>query len=101
MPRKKEPKTEDRDANLDKQRQELIVKAKKEGHVAQRDILALYPDTPENAEALDGLYTDLADANIEIVTSEAEEVGFTDEWAAEDTDEEITNTTAVYLDDDI
>jgi RNA polymerase primary sigma factor len=101
MPRKATKKPA-KDDNKDKDlaRKQLIDKAKKEGHVDQRQILVLYPDVPENAEALDSLYTDLADANIEIVTGEAG-VEFTDEWAEEEAEEEITSTTAVYLDDDI
>ncbi len=101
MPRKPRVKVEENEANIEKQRVQLIAKAKKEGHVDQRDILALYPDTPENAEALDSLYTDLADANIEIVSGDSDDVTLGDEWASEDSDEELANDTAVYLDDDI
>ncbi len=106
MPKKRQPKedkpakVEETEQNVEKLRQELVDKAKKEGHVDQKDILALYPDIPENAEALDALYTDLADANIDIVAGEADPA-FTDEWVAEDTEEEIATNTAVYLDDDI
>lgn len=95
---KKAVKEENKDT--DKARKALVDKAKKEGHIDQKAILALFPDVPENAEALDSLYTDLADANIEIVTGEGE-VEFTDEWAEEEAEEEITGSTAVYLDDDI
>lgn len=100
MPKKRLPE-EDNEASIEKQKEQLVAKAKKEGHIDQRDILALYPDTPENAEALDSLYTDLADANIEIVSGESDDVAFSDEWATEDTEEELTSTTTVYLDDDI
>jgi RNA polymerase primary sigma factor len=101
MPKSKQPKEEENEVSIEELRQQLIDKAKKEGHVAQRDILTLYPDTPENAEALDSLYTDLADANIEIVTDVGDEVAFNDEWVSEDAEEEIVNNAAVYLDDDI
>src|SRR5665213_3294008 len=103
MPKKPAKKqVTDQNIDKDKAREKLIEKAKKEGHVDQRAILALYPDTPENAEALDSLYTDLADANIEIVTADADGVAFTDEWAAEEEpEEEVSGSTAVYLDDDI
>jgi RNA polymerase primary sigma factor len=74
--------------SVEDQRKNLLEKAKKDGHVEQRSILAIYPDVPENAEAVDSLYTELADASIEITT-------------AEDSDEEIANAAAVYLDDDI
>ncbi len=101
MPKNKQPKEEDSEVSIEELRQQLVDKAKKEGHVAQRDILTLYPDTPENAEALDSLYTDLADANIEIVTDVGDDVAFNDEWVSEDAEEEIVNNAAVYLDDDI
>jgi RNA polymerase primary sigma factor len=105
MPRKAQPKPQPKDeaaeANLDKKRQELFDKAKKEGHVDQKAITALYPDVPENAEVLDALYTDLADNSIEIVTVEPDVVTFADEWESEDTDEELANANAAYLDDDI
>ena len=101
MPKSKQPKEEDNEVSIEKQHQQLIDKAKKEGHVTQRDILALYPDTPENAEALDSLYTDLADANIEIITDVSDDVTFADEWVSEEAEEEVANNTAVYLDDDI
>jgi RNA polymerase primary sigma factor len=83
-------------------KQQIIEKAKKDGHVAQRDITALIPDSAENAELLDSLYTELADANIEITAAGPDEGNFTDEWAAEEAEEEdLSSDTAVYLDDDI
>jgi hypothetical protein len=51
-------------------KEQLLEQAKKDGHIEQRDIFALIPETPENAEALDALYTELADGNIEITTTE-------------------------------
>jgi RNA polymerase primary sigma factor len=87
--------------SVEDQRKNLLEKAKKDGHVEQRSILAIYPDVPENAEAVDSLYTELADASIEITTTEADDTVLADEWAAEDSDEEIANAAAVYLDDDI
>ncbi|HEY5152369.1 MAG TPA: RNA polymerase sigma factor RpoD [Candidatus Saccharimonadales bacterium] len=86
----------------EQQRQKLIDKAKKEGHVDQQEILVLIPETPENAEALDALYTELADLNIEITATEPNVAGFTAEWEAEETEEEVVATnTPVYLDDDV
>ena len=96
-------KDKDKDApNIDQQRQALIEKAKKDGHIEQREIFALIPETAENAEALDTLYTELADLNIEITTTEPDAEKFTDEWAAEEAEEEdVAADTAVYLDDDV
>lgn len=87
-------------------KQQLLERAKKEGKIGQQDIFAVIPDTPDNAELLDGIYTELADANIEITAIEADEPGLipgvplTDEWTAED-DEEIAVNERVYLEDDV
>jgi RNA polymerase primary sigma factor len=85
---------------MDQKRQQLFDQAKKAGSIDQRAIFALIPETVENAEALDALYTELADANIEITTTEPNPENFTDEWEAEEEEEEAT-TAAVYLDDDV
>jgi len=87
----------------EQQRQQLIDRAKKEGHIDQQEILTLIPETPENAEALDALYTELADLNIEITATEPNVAGFTAEWEAEETEEEavVATNTPVYLDDDV
>jgi RNA polymerase primary sigma factor len=96
------PKPADDQSAFDKQREDLIAKAKKEGHVDQKEITALLPDTAENAEALDALYTELADANIEITTNGlSPEVLADDTWAAEEPEEEEAPAAAVYLDDDV
>src|SRR5947207_3277920 len=74
-------------------RQELISKAKKGGQIDQRDIFEAIPDTPENAEALDSFYTELADAGVEItanaVMPEDAPVITDDEWTLEDGEEVI------------
>jgi len=101
MPKGQPPKDEDKEVNVEKLREQLMAKAKKEGHIDQKEILEIYPDTPENAEALDAIYTDLADASIEIDNGEAEEVVFSDEWNSEDSEEDLANAQAVYLEDDI
>ena len=84
-------------------RQQLIDQAKKDGHVEQRVIFKLLPEIPENAEALDALYTELADNSIEITTTEPDVAGFAAEWEAEETEEEavVATNTPVYLDDDV
>jgi RNA polymerase primary sigma factor len=94
-------KPSDADANL-VHKQTLIEQAKKMGTIDQREILALIPDKVENAEVLDALYTELADINIEITTTEPDEANFTSEWAEEEeVEEEVATNAAVYLDDDI
>jgi RNA polymerase primary sigma factor len=85
--------------DIDKLRLELIAKSKKEGHVEQKEINALYPDVPENAEAIDALYTELADNGVAILTT-PEEGEFPVEWEDEG-DVTIEDNRATYLDDDI
>ncbi len=112
MPSAKQPKSKATKAKDNKpvenltpeqQRQQLIDKAKKDGQVEQRVIFALLPEIPENAEALDALYTELADNSIEITTTDPNVAGFTAEWEAEETEEEavVATNTPVYLDDDV
>jgi RNA polymerase primary sigma factor len=88
------------DPAMDAARQALLTKAKKEGKIDQRDIFADIPDTPENVDVLDQLYTELADSSIEI-TGVAEPIveAFIDEWATEDTEEEVVISEQTYLDD--
>jgi len=95
-------KTADSAATPELKRQQLIDKAKKDGHIEQRDIFALIPETAENAEALDTLYTELSELNVEITTTEPDVENFSDEWVAEEAEEEeVATNTAVYLDDDV
>lgn len=88
--------------DFDKQRKELVDAAKKAGNVSQKDISDLIPEGPENVEALDALYTELAEANVEILALEdvpvVDPTTFTDEWVAEE-GEEIIVEDQRYLDD--
>jgi RNA polymerase primary sigma factor len=78
----------------------LLEKGKKDGKLDQREIIALIPDTPENVEVLDGLYTELTDAGVEITgATEPNFEEFSDDWVPEEDEEEITLDDAVYLDD--
>jgi RNA polymerase primary sigma factor len=98
----KAAKPADDNQPVEKQREELFAKAKKAGHIDQRDIFAVFPETPENAEALDALYTELADANIEITTTGINPETFSSAWEAEEPEEEeVVTPAAVYLDDDV
>jgi RNA polymerase primary sigma factor len=102
MPKAKQPVNNENDAELnEKNKQKLFDQAKKNGTIDQRDIAALIPDKAENAEILDALFTELADASIEITTTEPDEAAFIDEWAEEAEEEEVATNAAVYLDDDI
>ena len=88
-------------ATLEDKKEALFAKAKKDGHIEQRDIFAAIPETAENAEILDALYTELADNSIEITVTGPNPENFTDEWEAEEEEEPATTTAAVYLDDDV
>jgi RNA polymerase primary sigma factor len=89
---------------LDELKNGLLEKAKKDGHIDQKDIFAVIPESVENTETLDALYTELADASIEITAIEPDAAGFTDEWVLEEAEEEeaaVATNAAVYLDDDV
>lgn len=85
--------------DMNEEKAKLIKKAKKDGSINQQAIFAKIPDTPENAEILDQLYTELADANVEMtVASEPGAKTFDDEWSSED-EEEVLIDDKTYLDD--
>ena len=95
----KERTQKDAPADLTEIKQMLIAKAKKAGQIDQRDITAAIPDTPDNLDVLDSLYTELADASVQITAPGAptpEEMS--DEWVGED-GEEIAVEDQRYLDD--
>jgi RNA polymerase primary sigma factor len=89
--------------DLEQAKKDLVAAAKKAGKIDQRDISTAIADTPENADILDKLYTELADMNVEVVTTAApleveEPVELSDEWTTEDGEEVITEDQH-YLDD--
>jgi RNA polymerase primary sigma factor len=89
--------------DLEQVKKTLVAQAKKAGKIDQRDISTAIAETPENAEILDKLYTELADMNVEVVTTAApveteEPVELSDEWTVEDGEEVITEDQH-YLDD--
>lgn len=106
---KKAPKTAKTDKttkavqeDYTERKKQLIEQAKKDGHIAQRDIFDVIPDTPENTEVLDALYTELADLSVEVTaTTEPDPTNFTDDWADEEAEEEEDTSVAVYVDDDV
>lgn len=88
------------DPALTQAKDELVEKAKKDGKIDQREIFAAIADTPDNIDILDQLYTELADANIDIAgVTEPTSESLTDHWATEDSEEEVVTNTPVYLDD--
>jgi RNA polymerase primary sigma factor len=88
--------------DLETVKAQILEKGKKDGSIDQRDIFALIPETVENTEALDALYIELAEANIEITIPGPDAEAFTSEWAEEaEEEEDLAADTAVYLDDDV
>jgi len=86
------------DPALEQATLDLIEKAKKEGKIDQKEIFALLPDTPDNVDALDAIYTELADGNIEVTGIVEPNAVVGDAWAVED-EEEVVVKENVYLDD--
>ncbi|MCA9332760.1 RNA polymerase sigma factor RpoD [Candidatus Saccharibacteria bacterium] len=78
---------------------DLIELAKKNKKITQKEIFAKIPDTPENIDILDSLYTELADLNIEVQASDEPSIEFSDEWADDDDEEEVNLNESAYLDD--
>jgi RNA polymerase primary sigma factor len=88
--------------DLEAKKAQLLAQAKKDGHISQRDISAAIPDKPEHADILDQLFTELADANVEVTVTEPDASNFTDEWVMEDEEEDTSLPAASgYLDDDV
>jgi RNA polymerase primary sigma factor len=103
MPRSKKAARAAEAPDLEQAKKDLLAKAKKDGHIDQRDINAAIPETAANADVLDGLYTALADANIQITTvaapiDDAADTPADDEWTIED-GEEVVVEDQHYLDD--
>ena len=86
---------------MEARRARLVAQAKRDGHISQKDIFGVIPDGPENAEALDQLYSELAEANVEVTMTEPDVENFSDEWVLEDEDEEALPEPTSYLEDDV
>jgi RNA polymerase primary sigma factor len=104
MPKAKKPTAPAEAPDLEQVKKDLIAQAKKAGSIDQRDISNAIPDTSDNADLLDKLYTELADANVQVtsnsvaVVEDGPPVEMSDEWTAED-GEEIIVEDQHYLDD--
>lgn len=96
---KARPNEPTEELRLERIKQKLITQAKKDGKIEQQDIIDAIPDKPANAELLDTLYTELADASVEVVTAvDPITDEFSAEWVAEEP-EEVLLDTKTYLDD--
>jgi RNA polymerase primary sigma factor len=84
----------------DKEIEQLVAKGKKDSKLEQRDIFAAIPDTPANIDVLDKLYVQLAEDEIEIIpATEPSLEHLSDEWVAEDEEEEVVAEDTSYIDD--
>jgi RNA polymerase primary sigma factor len=85
----KKPAKQDSDENLKDRSNDLLEKAKKDGKISQKEIFKTIPETPENIDALDALYEEMAEANITITATDATGKVLKDDWVEEEDDEEI------------
>jgi len=87
---------------LERAKLELIEQGKKTSKLDAKDIAAKIPDVPENVEILDALYTELAEAGVEVTTPEEPAAtdlkALSDDWLIDD-EEEIVVEDQSYLDD--
>lgn len=82
--------------DIEELKKKLVALAKKDGKIEQDAIFALIPEIPENAEALDGLYSELAELNIRVSDGAASSKD--DNWEADD-EEELILDDKQYMDD--
>lgn len=89
--------------DFEQAKKDILDKAKKAGQIDQKDINAVIPDTPDNADILDSIYTELADAGVPVAAPGAPVPGaeedFSDEWLGEDGEEIVPENDQSYLDD--
>jgi len=96
----KKPNDDQKKEALQAAKAELLEQGKKAGKIDARDITAKIPDAPENVEVLDALYTELAEASVEITTPEEPAPNdLSDEWLIEEEEEEVVVEDQSYLDD--
>jgi RNA polymerase primary sigma factor len=101
MARKKKNVSDDNpvvQVDIEQLKKDLIEKAKKDNRIDQREIFDLIPDTPENVEQLDALYTELSDAGV-VISGLTQPIvdDFPAEW--ESTEEEVNLEAANFFDD--
>jgi RNA polymerase primary sigma factor len=86
---KKPTKKQEPEETLVDRSKDLMDKAKKDGKISQKDILNSIPEIPENIDALDSLYEEMAEANITITATDATGKILKDDWIAEDDEDDI------------
>jgi len=99
MAAKKADTPKDKNA-LEQAKAELLELGKKAGSIEAKTISAKIPDAPENVELLDALYTELAEAGVEITTPEEPVAAeLSDEWLIDEEEEGTMVEDQTYLDD--
>lgn len=97
---KKPTKEPVQDETIEVKIAKLLEKAKKKGKIDQKEILKEVPEIPDNIDALDALYEELAEANIAITAKDASGKTLGDDWGKDDDEEEVKPATDTrYLDD--
>jgi RNA polymerase primary sigma factor len=86
--------SDDNKQQLEENKKQLLKQAKKDRKIDQEAIFALIPDTSENSDTLDSLYSELADQNIRIYGGSNDKNG---DW--EPDDEELVLDDKAYMDD--
>ena len=84
---------EDNKKQLVEAKKLLLAKAKKDGKIEQEEIFDKIPETRENTELLDSLYSELADLNIKVDGG-----AVSDDWSEEE-EEELELDDKTYMDD--
>lgn len=92
MPKKAPKKSEEpqSEETLVDRAKDLLDKAKKDGKISQKEILKSIPESPENIDALDSLYEEMAEANITITATDASGKALKDDWSEDEDEDEIT-----------
>ncbi|MBX4201883.1 RNA polymerase sigma factor RpoD [Candidatus Saccharibacteria bacterium] len=103
MPRKK--KSDDavvkvaQGKSFEKEIAQLIEKGKKDNKIDQSEIFELIPDVPKNVDALDQLYIELADEDVEVIPLADPRPQDISVWATEEDTEEVVPEDTSYIDD--
>ena len=85
----------DDEKKMEEVKKQLFEQAVKDGKIDQEEIFSKIPETADNTDILDSLYSELAEKNIKITGGTASD---SDDWTPEE-DEEIELSDKVYMDD--
>ncbi len=85
----KKPAKQEPEETLVDRAKDLLEKGKKDGKIGQKEIFNSIPETPENVDALDALYEEMAEANITITAIDPSGALLKDDWIEDEDDEDI------------